>query len=100
EPGPEGPHVGALVDCDGTPINGCSLSAFARYYLRSGQITPADLGQLLLTGFRGVTTEEDFERLTTLSMHVWAGRSEDELSELGERRFRQGIPGSLSPEGG
>ena len=99
ETGPAGPHVGAFVDFDGTLINGYSLSAFARYYLRSGQITPADLGQLLLTGFRGVTTEEDFERLTTLSMHVWAGRSEDELSELGERLFVQGISGSLYPEG-
>src|SRR5256884_2895967 len=99
EAGPEGPRVGAFVDFDGTLIDGYSLAAFARYYLRSGQIAPADLGQLLLTGLRGVTTEEDFERLTTLSMRVWAGRSEDELTELGERLFVQGISGSLYPEG-
>jgi HAD superfamily hydrolase (TIGR01490 family) len=99
EAGPEGPRVGAFVDFDGTLLDGYSLAAFARYYLRSGQIAPADLGQLLLTGLRGVTTEEDFERLTTLSMRVWAGRSEDELTELGERLFVQGISGSLYPEG-
>src|SRR5215510_2909012 len=99
ESGPSGPRVGAFLDFDGTLIDGYSLSAFARYYLRSGQVTPADLGQLLLTGLRGVTTEEDFERLTTASMHVWAGRSEDELSELGERLFVQAISGSLYPEG-
>src|SRR5690242_11755867 len=97
--GPEGPRVGAFLDFDGTLIDGYSLSAFARYYLRSGRVAPADLGQLLLTGLRGVTTEEDFERLTVLSMRVWAGRTEDELSELGERLFVQAISGSLYPEG-
>src|SRR5262249_34703898 len=96
---PQGPRVGAFLDFDGTLINGYSLSAFARHYLRSGLVAPADLGQLLLTGLRGVTTEEDFERLTVLSMRVWAGRSEDELAELGERLFVQAISGSLYPEG-
>jgi HAD superfamily hydrolase (TIGR01490 family) len=99
EEGPEGPQVGAFLDFDGTLIDGYSLSAFARYYLRSGRVAPADLGQLLLTGLRGVTTEEDFERLTVLSMRVWAGRTEDELAELGERLFVQAISGSLYPEG-
>ncbi len=99
ENGPDGPRVGAFVDFDGTLIDGYSLSAFARYYLRSGRVAPADLGQLLLTGLRGVTTEEDFERLTVLSMRVWAGRTEDELTELGERLFVQAISGSLYPEG-
>ena len=97
--GPEGPRVGAFLDFDGTLIDGYSLSAFARYYLRSGRVAPADLGQLLLTGLRGVSTEEDFERLTTVSMRVWAGRTEDELAELGERLFVQAISGSLYPEG-
>src|SRR5262252_8636655 len=99
EAGPTGPQVGAFFDFDGTLIDGYSLSAFARYHLRSWQIAPADLGQLLLTGIRGVTTEQDFERFTVLSMRTWAGRSEDELAELGERLFVQAISGSLYPEG-
>jgi HAD superfamily hydrolase (TIGR01490 family) len=98
EAGPQGPQVGAFFDFDGTLIDGYSLSAFARHYLRSLQVAPADLGRMLLTGLRGVTTEEDFERLTVLSMRVWAGRSEDELAELGERLFVQGISASLYPE--
>src|SRR5215471_3049139 len=99
EAGPKGPHIGAFFDFDGTLIDGYSLSAFARYHLRSLQVTPADLGRMLLTGIRGVTSEEDFEQFTVLSMHTWAGRSEDELAELGERLFVQGISGSLYPEG-
>ena len=96
--GPKGPRIGAFLDFDGTLIDGYSLSAFARYHLRSLQVTPADLGRMLLTGIRGVTSEEDFEQFTVLSMHTWAGRSEDELAELGERLFVQGISGSLYPE--
>src|SRR6201998_4538934 len=99
EAGAKGPHIGAVFDFDGTLIDGYSLSAFARHHLRSLQVTPADLGRMLLTGIRGVTSEEDFEQFTELSMHTWAGRSEDELAELGERLFVQGISGSLYPEG-
>ena len=98
EAGPQGPRVGSFFDFDGTLIDGYSLSAFARHHLRSLQIAPADLGRMLLTGLRGVTTEEDFERFTVLSMRAWAGRSEDELAELGERLFVQAISGSLYPE--
>ncbi|MDQ1660114.1 MAG: putative phosphoserine phosphatase / 1-acylglycerol-3-phosphate O-acyltransferase [Blastococcus sp.] len=95
---PSGPRVGAFFDFDGTVIDGYSLAAFARHHLRSLHVTPADLGQLLLTGLRGVTTEEDFEHFTAAGMRAWAGRSEDELAELGERLFVQGIAGSLYPE--
>jgi HAD superfamily hydrolase (TIGR01490 family) len=98
EDGPRGPYVGAFFDFDGTLIDGHSLSAFARHHLRSAQVAPADLGRMLLTGLRGVSSEEDFERFTALSMRVWAGRSEDELAELGERLWVQGIAGALYPE--
>src|SRR5215475_285706 len=98
EAGPQGPRIGAFFDFDGTVIDGYSLSAFARHHLRSLEVTPADMGRMLLTGIRGVTSEEDFEQFTVLSMHTWAGRSEDELAELGERLFVQGISGSLYPE--
>jgi HAD superfamily hydrolase (TIGR01490 family) len=98
EAAPRGPRVGAFFDFDGTVIDGYSLAAFARHHLRSLHVTPADLGQLLLTGLRGVTTEEDFEKFTVAGMKAWAGRSEDELVELGERLFVQGIAGSLYPE--
>jgi HAD superfamily hydrolase (TIGR01490 family) len=99
ETGPKGPDIGAFFDFDGTLIDGYSLSAFARHHLRSLHVNPADLGRMLLTGIRGVTSEEDFEQFTVLSMRTWAGRSEDELAELGERLFVQGISGSLYPEG-
>ncbi|MGY1714096.1 HAD-IB family hydrolase [Geodermatophilus sp. SYSU D01106] len=98
EAAPPGPRIGAFFDFDGTVIDGYSLAAFARHHLRSLEVTPNSLGELLLNGLRGVTTEEDFERFTVAGMRAWAGRSEDELLELGERLFVQGIAGSLYPE--
>jgi HAD superfamily hydrolase (TIGR01490 family) len=98
ESGPPGPRVGAFFDFDGTLIDGYSLAAFARHHLRSLQVNPADLGRMLLTGLRGVSSEADFEEFAELSMGVWAGRSEDELSELGERLWVQVVAGSLYPE--
>ncbi len=96
--GPSGPSVGAFFDFDGTLIDGYSLGTFARHHLRAGEVTPLDAGRMLLLGLRGVTTEEDFEEFFVLGMRAWAGRSEDELTQLGERLWVQGIASSLYPE--
>lgn len=103
ETGPQGRGVGAFFDFDGTLIDGYSLAAFARHHVRSGHVTPVDVGRMLLVGLRptlgaGATTEADFERFFVLGMRAWAGRSSDELTELGERLWRQGVAGSLYPE--
>ncbi|WP_219418312.1 HAD-IB family hydrolase [Pseudonocardia nigra] len=98
EAGPQGPRIGAFFDFDGTLIDGYSLAAFARHHLRSGHVTPVDLGRLLLIGLRGVTSEADFERFFLLGMRAWTGRSAEELTELGERLWLRGIAGSLYPE--
>ncbi len=101
--GPDGPEIGAFFDFDGTLIDGYSLGAFARHHLRAGDVTPLDAGRMLLLGLRairnqGSTTEADFEAFFVLGMRAWAGRSEDELTELGERLWVQGIAGALYPE--
>ncbi len=98
EAGPHGPEIGAFFDFDGTLIDGYSLATFARHHLRAGDVTPLDAGRMLLLGLRGVTSEEDFEAFFVLGMRAWAGRSEDELTELGERLWVQGIAGALYPE--
>ena len=98
EAGPTGPHVGAFFDFDGTLIDGCSLGAFARHHLRSRHFTPADRGRMLLIGLRGVAGAAGFERCFLLGLRSWAGRSEDELVQLGERLFVQSIAGTLYPQ--
>ncbi len=98
ENGPTGPQVAAFFDFDGTLIDGYSLKAFVRHHVRSMEVGPLDAGRMLLLGLRGVHSEGDFAEFFQLGLRAWAGRSADELTELGERLFVQGIAGSLYPE--
>ena len=80
-------------------IDGYSLAAFARHHLRSLRGDAGGPGAAAAhRRCAASTTEEDFERFTVAGMRAWAGRTEDELVELGERLFVQGIAGSLYPE--
>ncbi len=97
--GRQGPRVAAFFDFDGTRIDGYSVTAFARYHLRSGQVAPADLKQVLLCGLGGVTSEEDFGLYAAACLRAWAGRGEGELAALGERLFAQVVARSLYPQG-
>ena len=96
--GPPGPAVGAFFDFDGTVIDGYSARDFYRHRLRSLDIGPVEAAQTLMLGLRGMSSEADFERFVALGFAAWAGRSEDELVELGERLFAQQIAGRLFPE--
>jgi HAD superfamily hydrolase (TIGR01490 family) len=95
---PSGPAVGAFFDFDGTVIDGYSASDFYRHRLRRFEVGPVEAAQTLMLGLRGVTSEADFERFVALGFSAWAGRSEDELAELGERLFAQQIAGRFFPE--
>jgi len=95
---PQGPGVAAFFDFDGTVMDGFSARAFYRERLLHFEIGPVEAAQTLLAGLRGLTSEEDFERFVAISFAAWEGRSEDELTELGERLFVQQIASRLFPE--
>jgi HAD superfamily hydrolase (TIGR01490 family) len=95
---PEGPQIGAFFDYDGTVIDGYSAFTFYRHRLRRLQVGLGEATQLLLLGMRGLEDEEDFGRLLTLSFAGWAGHTEAELIELGERLFESSISTTLHPE--
>lgn len=88
--------IGAFFDFDGTLIDGYS----ACYRERIGRLHlgPAEAAQTLLVGLRGVSTNEQFSEAVAMSLRAWRGRSEDELTELGERLFRQRIAPAIFPE--
>jgi len=96
--GPAGPRVGAYFDFDGTLIDGYSAAAFYRHRLGEFEVGPVEAAQILLIGLRGGTTTEQFADVLALSLQGWKGRSEDELTELGERLFRQRIAATVFPE--
>ena len=96
--GPFGPKVAAFFDFDGTLIHGFSASAFYLDRFRRRDIGPTEAARTLVLGLRGVGDDKAFERFMALSVNALAGRSLDEMDEMGERLFEQAIAGSVYPE--
>ncbi|MFT4086977.1 MAG: HAD-IB family hydrolase [Gordonia sp. (in: high G+C Gram-positive bacteria)] len=95
---PEGPHVCAFFDYDGTLIEGFSATAIVRERIRSLQFTPVELADFLLIGLRGVTSEQDFAEVLEATRPTFAGKTYDELLAMGERLFKNDTAGKLRPQ--
>lgn len=96
--GPVGPRIGAFFDFDGTIIDGYSAFVYWRDRLRQRQVTPSELARSLLAGLDMELSGADVTGLAEVAARVWAGRPEDELTELGERLFVQEIARMVYPE--
>jgi HAD superfamily hydrolase (TIGR01490 family) len=97
EAGPGGPHIGAFFDFDGTLIDGYSFAAFYEHRLRRGEVNAMEVLQLLSVAAQGELTEESFTQLAQQAGKAWAGRSEDDMAELGQRLLVKRLGGSLYP---
>jgi putative phosphoserine phosphatase/1-acylglycerol-3-phosphate O-acyltransferase len=92
---PEGPDIAAFFDYDGTIIDGFSAAAWYRHRLRHAEIGPVELMRTLLGAVRGIDDGDDFEAFLQMSLDAWKGRTEEELTGLGERLFKHEIAGRL-----
>ncbi|GAB2715386.1 HAD-IB family hydrolase [Nocardia thraciensis] len=95
--GPHGPRIAAIFDFGGTVVHGFTPRSALRRLLRRRD-APRVLADSLLTSIRGARGEGEYERFLQRVMHLWAGRSEQDLAALGERLFRGTIYGHLYPE--
>lgn len=95
---PPGPGTIAYFDYDGTVIDGYSAGAFYRTRLREFDVGPVELVRTVLSGMRGIRTDEDFKEFLAITLATWTGRREDELHALGRTLFREEIAGALHPE--
>lgn len=95
--GPAGPEIGAFFDFDGTIIEGYSAVALFRHRLKNFEIGPDEAIRTVRVALRGTSslTEEEFVQLAETGMKGWAGRNEEDLSELGQRLFVQAIAKAL-----
>lgn len=94
--GPTGPGIGAFFDFDGTLIDGYSAAALYAHRLRNLEIGPVELLSTLRASLgSGELTEDAFEELLTRGIRGWAGRSVEDVAELGDKLFVQGIAGAL-----
>src|SRR3954466_1166460 len=90
-----GPEIAAFFDYDGTVIDGFSASAFYRHRLRHAEIGPVELAKTLLGAARGIDSGEDFEVFLKMALGAWEGRTEEEVTALGERLFKHEIAGRM-----
>ncbi|MCW2644931.1 MAG: HAD-superfamily subfamily hydrolase [Pseudonocardiales bacterium] len=93
--GPAGPSVGAFFDFDGTLIDGYSASALYAHRFRNFEIGPAEMLHTLRATLGGSLSEEGFEELISRGIQGWTGRTPEDIEELGDRLFVQGIAGTL-----
>jgi HAD superfamily hydrolase (TIGR01490 family) len=98
ESGPQGAAVGAFFDFDGTLISGYSARAWYGERLRNLDVGPAELARTLLAGVEMSVNDADVTRFMRIAVKAWAGRTADELEELGERLFVQHIAGMVYPQ--
>jgi len=93
--GPSGPQIAAFFDFDGTLIDGYSAAALYSHRLRNFEIGPVEAAHTVLAGLRGPLSEDQFAQLVERGIRGWAGRADDDMAELGERLFVQGIAATL-----
>ena len=95
---PEGPHIGAFFDFDGTLIDGYSAVAYFKERLRQRDY---GAGELLRTVVESVNMEargHDVTRLMNVGVGALAGRSIEDVEAMGDRLFRSRIAGMIFPE--
>ncbi|TSD96596.1 HAD-IB family hydrolase [Skermania sp. ID1734] len=96
--GPQGPHIGAFFDFDGTVVHGFSGFPLYRQLWRPRTARTAELTRTMLAGIRGGKTEAQFESFMDLALHSFKGRTEAELEDIGQKVFEKRIAGHLYPE--
>jgi putative phosphoserine phosphatase/1-acylglycerol-3-phosphate O-acyltransferase len=95
---PEGPHVGAFLDFDGTLMAGYSAAVFSKHRLRNREVKGEELlkfGQLYLQSKAG---RAEFTAAMALTAMAWQGRTDQELRELGQHLYDTKISGLVFPE--
>ena len=95
---PAGPSTAAFFDLDGTVVEGYTAELVYRDRLRRLDVSPAEFGRTALAAldmrFRGAP----LDALVGVAFEALAGRMDDELSEFGERLFRQDIASRIYPQ--
>ncbi|HEY5318225.1 MAG TPA: HAD-IB family hydrolase [Solirubrobacteraceae bacterium] len=98
EAGPKGPKVGAFFDFDGTLIYGYSAAAFYEDRARRRDFSAGELVRTVLAATEMAVLGTDVNKLMGVAISSWAGRSEEEVTEIFGRLFREKIAGMVYPE--
>lgn len=98
ETAPEGGHIGAFFDFDGTLIHGYSASAFFKYRLRHAEISPKELAQSLIEGLAIEHRGRDVDELMRIGVAGQEGRSVEEVEAWARNVFSRKIAEQIYPD--
>jgi putative phosphoserine phosphatase / 1-acylglycerol-3-phosphate O-acyltransferase len=98
EASPEGPHVGAFFDLDGTLVAGFTVAAVTKDRLRHREVGASELLHMMQLALEYRLGRHDFENVIGGSMRSARGRLAEDVEELGERVFQQSVADLIYPE--
>lgn len=95
---PASPKVGAFFDLDGTLIAGYTAAVFLKHRFRHREVGVGELSRTLGLLLRTQAGRADFADILRLTAAGWAGRTDAELRELGQRLFDEHLCDRMYPE--
>jgi putative phosphoserine phosphatase / 1-acylglycerol-3-phosphate O-acyltransferase len=95
---PEGPHIGAFFDLDGTLVAGFTGVVMTQDRLRRRQMSIGEFIGMVQAGLNHQLGRSEFEDLIGKGARMMRGSSLDDIDELAERLFAQKIIGRIYPE--
>ena len=98
EASPEGPHIGAFFDLDGTLVAGFTVAAVTRDRLRHRQVGAAEFLHMMQLALAYRLGRHQFEGVIEGAVRSSKGRLAEDVEEMGERVFRQSVSDLIYPE--
>ena len=98
EAGPEGPHIGAFFDLDGTLVAGFTVTAVTKDRLWHRQVGAGEFLQMMQLALAYRLGRHQFEGVIEGAVRSSQGRLAEDVEEMGERVFRQSVSDLIYPE--
>jgi putative phosphoserine phosphatase / 1-acylglycerol-3-phosphate O-acyltransferase len=98
EASPEGPHVGAFFDLDGTLVAGYTVAAVTKDRLRHREVGPTEFLHMMQLALEYRLGRGQFENVIEGVVSSSRGRLAEDVEELGERVFQQSVADLIYPE--
>ena len=95
---PEGPHIGAFFDLDGTLVAGFTVAAVTKDRLRHREVGASEFLRMMQLALEYRLGRHQFEGVIESAVRSAKGRLAEDVEEMGERVFRQAIADLIYPE--
>ena len=95
---PEGPHVGAFFDLDGTLVAGYTVAAVTKDRLRRREVGAGEFLHMMQLALEYRLGRNQFENVIEGAVRSAKGRLAEDVEEMGERVFQQSVADLIYPE--